>query len=84
MATQTMTSSELESFANKLESFGLGLLPKERALLLEILSRAAIADVDVEGHSAASASSLRAEIERNIQVLLGEAGAPASTPSRVR
>ncbi len=48
-----MTEGELKAFADKLESFGNELSPKEQLLFLEILRRAGVTE-DVHGHAAAT------------------------------
>lgn len=49
---EPMTREELDSFSRKLEAFVDGLTPKERALLLQVLTRAGGEEMeDVEGHS---------------------------------
>ncbi|MGH2583417.1 MAG: hypothetical protein ACRDJE_00715 [Dehalococcoidia bacterium] len=42
---QTMTDAEVQAFTEKLEAWGQGLPQKEQAFLLEILARAASAEV---------------------------------------
>lgn len=53
MATEILTRDEVSAFATKLEQWGRSLAPREQALLMEILHRAASLDADdVEGHAA--------------------------------
>jgi len=45
MPDQSMSDTEVQAFAEKLETWGQGLPQKEQAFLLEILARAASAEV---------------------------------------
>ena len=51
---EPITQTEIDSFSSKLEEWGGGLPPNERALLQLLLSRAAgteAADLDVQGYT---------------------------------
>jgi len=51
MAEQEISSVELDEFVTKLDAFAQGLSPAQSALLAQIVTRAATAEEDVDGHS---------------------------------